>query len=179
MWGVSRNQFRFEPSAELFGGELPRSTRGSKHVVAQQVCPSPEVDLDLGTGDPKGLRHGAAVDIEKIAERLRQFAADRDWEQFHSPKNLAMALAGEAGELIELFQWLTEEESRNVAQHTFEKERVAEELADIQIYLVRIADQLGIDLTRAVDEKIQSNEMKYPITLSKGNAIKYDQRSGR
>lgn len=103
--------------------------------------------------------------------RLRQFAAERDWERFHSPKNLAMALTGEAGELVAEFQWLTEAESRELDPERLA--RVQQEAADVLIYLVRLADQLGLDLVDAANLKIQSNSERYPVDKSRGNARKY------
>lgn len=105
--------------------------------------------------------------------KLRVFARKRDWDQFHSPKNLAMALAGEAGELLEHFQWLTEEQSLSVARDPVKRGKVAEELADIAIYLARISDKLAIDLGQAVNSKIRANAKKYPVALAKGKATKY------
>jgi len=112
--------------------------------------------------------------VPEIQARLRRFAADRDWGRYHSPKNLAMALAGEAGELLEVFQWLTEEESLSLPDEALGA--AAEEIADLQIYLLRLADVLGISLTQSVYDKIASNEEKYPVNLSRGNATKYDRR---
>lgn len=117
---------------------------------------------------------GGTLDVADLQRRLRAFAAARDWEQFHSPKNLAMALAAEAGELLEIFQWLTEQRSGDLSEA--EQARVSAELADLQIYLLRIADILDIDLPRAVDAKIRDNEARYPVELSRGNAVKYSQR---
>ena len=100
-------------------------------------------------------------DLDDLAARLRDFAAARDWEQFHTPKNLAMALAGEAGELLEVFQWLTPEQSAAV----LDGERagdVADELADVLIYLVRLADVLGVDLVAAAAAKVDRNEQRFP-----------------
>jgi NTP pyrophosphatase (non-canonical NTP hydrolase) len=114
------------------------------------------------------------MDIDALQQRLADFAAERDWEQFHSPKNLAMALAAEAGELIEEFQWLTETESANL--DTKQKQAVAHELADVLIYLVRLADRLDIDLDVAVADKIRINAEKYPVALAKGNAVKSNRR---
>ncbi len=111
------------------------------------------------------------ADMEELREKLRVFARTRDWEQFHSPKNLCMALVGEIGELIEHFQWLTEEESRSIS--TSDKEPIADELADVLIYLVRLADQLQIDLMEAATEKIKKNEMKYPADRVRGSSRKY------
>ena len=108
--------------------------------------------------------------------RIRQFVTARDWEQFHSPKNLSMALIAEAAELIEHFQWLTQEESHRLPPETLQE--VAHELADIQIYLVRIADQLGIDLIEAANRKMDLNERKYPAAKVRGSAKKYTEYPG-
>ena len=111
--------------------------------------------------------------LRALQQRLAAFAAARDWEQFHSPKNLAMALSVEAAELVEEFQWLTEEQSRNLG--TDRRERVRLELADVFIYLLRIADTLGVDLLQAADDKIALNEQKYPAARVRGDARKYDE----
>ena len=113
------------------------------------------------------------MDLANLKTRLRAFAADRDWDQFHSPNNLSMALAAEAGELLELFQWLTDEQSRALATSSGELARVREELADILIYLVRFADKLGIDLEAAALDKIRANAEKYPVEKARGRATKY------
>ncbi len=113
------------------------------------------------------------TDIEKLQKRLQAFADARDWNQFHSPKNLSMALVVEAAELAEHFQWLTQEESAQLPAERLEK--VGEELADIFVYLVRLADRLGIDLPAAVDRKIELNEKKYPADRVRGSARKYDE----
>ena len=112
-------------------------------------------------------------DFETIARVLRTFAAERDWDQFHSPKNLAMALNVEAGELLELFQWLTPEQSQNLPAD--KRARVAEEIADIQAYLIRLADKLDLDILDAVEHKIQKNAVKYPADKVRGDARKYDE----
>lgn len=111
------------------------------------------------------------MDIKKLQNKLAEFAEDRDWDQFHSPKNLVMALTSEVGELNELFQWLNEEQSKNV-----DNDELRQEIADIFIYLLRLADKLEIDIEEAVKEKIEINAKKYPIDLAKGNAIKYNRR---
>ncbi len=109
-------------------------------------------------------------DLEQLILRLRAFADARDWEQFHSPKNLSMALIVEAAELVEHFQWLTEDQSRALST---EKQREVElEMADIFIYLVRMADRLGVDLVSAAWRKIEINEGKYPVDKARGNADK-------
>lgn len=110
-------------------------------------------------------------DLEEIKLNARNFAARRDWEQFHSPKNLVMALGVEAAELIEIFQWLTQEESEQVSNET--RERVADEIADVQVYLVRLADRLEIDIAQAVTAKMKKNEEKYPADLVRGSSKKY------
>jgi len=107
----------------------------------------------------------------ELREKLRAFARERDWGRFHSPKNLAMALAAESGELLQHFQWLTEEQSR--ALDNKKRLAVAEEIADVLIYLVRLADELDIDLLEAASEKIVRNGEKYPVALSRGRADKY------
>jgi NTP pyrophosphatase (non-canonical NTP hydrolase) len=107
----------------------------------------------------------------EIREQLRHFAADREWDQFHSPKNLSMALIAEAAELVEHFQWLTEEQSRNLNSRKLEE--VELELADIQIYLIRLADKLQLDLLSAVEKKMALNAQKYPSEKVKGSSKKY------
>jgi len=111
------------------------------------------------------------MNIDDLAARLRAFARERDWEQFHPPKNLAMALAVEAAELMEHFQWLTEQQSEELPPAV--REQVAAELADVFIYTVRLADRLGVDLEPAVEAKILVNAAKYPVAKSRGNAKKY------
>ncbi len=102
---------------------------------------------------------------------LRKFADERDWEQFHSPKNLAMALTVEAAELLEEFQWLTEEHSRQPDQERLK--RIKEEVGDVMIYLVLLSDHLSIDPMMAAFEKIEKNRAKYPVEKAKGSAKKY------
>lgn len=109
--------------------------------------------------------------LEQIKIRLREFASDRDWDQFHSPKNLAMALIVESAELVEHFQWMKEEESASISPDKLAE--VEQELADIQIYLIRLVDKLNIDLLSAVDKKITLNEKKYPVERVQGSSKKY------
>ncbi|HIE55946.1 MAG TPA: nucleotide pyrophosphohydrolase [Chromatiaceae bacterium] len=106
--------------------------------------------------------------IEQLNERLLRFARERDWEQFHSPKNLTMALAGEVGELLEHFQWLTEEQSEQLSDE--KKEAVSLEMADILIYLARLAQRLDVNLMDAAWRKIAINEKRYPVEQVKGDA---------
>lgn len=113
-------------------------------------------------------------EIKTIQQKLREFAAERDWDQYHSPKNLASALSVEAAELLEIFQWLTEAESKNIINNADDKQRVSEEIADIFLYLLRLADKMDIDLIEAANNKISLNAQKYPISKAKGNAKKYN-----
>lgn len=112
--------------------------------------------------------------LEELQTRLREFADARDWGQFHTPKNLTMALAGEAGELLEIFQWLTPEQSTDVMDEPERAEHVRQELADILAYLVRLADVLDVDLLAALSSKISLNETRYPVDRARGTAAKYD-----
>ena len=109
--------------------------------------------------------------LEETKQRLRDFSAARDWDQFHSPKNLAMALSVETAELVEHFQWLTEKQS--AALPAGKLAAVAQEIADVQIFLIRLADKLDIDLDKAVAAKLAVNEQKYPVEKARGNALKY------
>jgi NTP pyrophosphatase (non-canonical NTP hydrolase) len=110
--------------------------------------------------------------LRELRDELRAFAAARDWDQFHSPRNLATALAVEAAELLEPFQWLTDEQSRSLPPETLAA--VEEELADVLLYLVRLADQLNVDLAVAAHAKIVRNGDKYPVDKSRGSSRKYD-----
>jgi NTP pyrophosphatase (non-canonical NTP hydrolase) len=110
--------------------------------------------------------------IETLRLRLRAFIAERDWEQFHSPKNLAMALIVEAGELVEHFQWLTAEQADRLPPETLAE--VEQELADVFIFLVELADRLKIDLLAAAGRKLTLNAQKYPVEKSRGLATKYN-----
>jgi dCTP diphosphatase len=116
------------------------------------------------------------MDITEIQNQLREFAAEREWEQFHTPKNLVMALSGEAGELTDLFQWKTAEESQCSSLSESEIEEVRQEMADIALYLIRLSDKLEIDLEGAIQQKLKVNAEKYPVNVSKGNATKYSRR---
>ena len=118
------------------------------------------------------LNHVMVEDpVNDIKQRLRKFVAERDWQQFNSPKNLSMALIAEAGELVEHFQWLTEAQSKTLDKE--QTKEVSHELADIFIYLLRLADELNIDLLKATNEKMLINNKKYPADKVKGSANKY------
>ena len=111
--------------------------------------------------------------LVELRDALRAFAAERDWDQFHSPRNLAAALAVEAAELLEPFQWLTDEQSRELSIEA--RAAVEHELADVLLYLVRLADKLGVDLEQAARAKIELNAQKYPVETARGSSRKYDE----
>ena len=111
------------------------------------------------------------TDLESLRDQLRTFASDRDWDQFHSPKNLAAALAVEASELLEHFQWLTEAQSQQLPPDALNE--VGNEVADVLLYLIRISDKLGIDLVAAANAKIVLNAEKYPVEKARGSSRKY------
>lgn len=111
-------------------------------------------------------------DIEALKIKLREFAEERDWDQFHSPKNFSMALIVECAELVEHFQWLSDEQSKRLPEDTLDEVRL--EMADIFIYLIRLADKLDIDLLDAAKDKMKLNAEKYPVEKSKGIAVKYN-----
>lgn len=110
--------------------------------------------------------------LDFLNERIKIFVAERDWDKFHSPKNLAMALSGEVGELISHFQWLSEQES--YLKHDEKKfMEVKEEIADVFLYLMMLSNKLGVDIVSIAMDKIDKNEIKYPVSLSRGKATKY------
>jgi dCTP diphosphatase len=109
--------------------------------------------------------------MENLRNVISQFVSERDWEQFHSPKNLAMALCVEVSEIAEHFQWLTQEQSRNLPPEKLKA--VAQEIGDAMIYLVELSDELGVDPIEAATEKVSANSSKYPADLVRGKAAKY------
>jgi NTP pyrophosphatase (non-canonical NTP hydrolase) len=113
------------------------------------------------------------MNLTQLRDALRKFADERDWDQYHSPKNLASALAVEAAELLERFQWLTEDQSRKLPPEELQK--VREEMADVLNYLVRLADKLDVNLLEAAREKIEINAKKYPVEKARGSARKYSE----
>lgn len=138
--------------------------------AGEAACPKTAGDV------PRAFRRSKVwivenKDLIELRDKLRDFAADRDWDQFHSPKNLAAALSVEAAELLEHFQWLTDDKSRALADAT--KHAVAEEMADVLLYLIRLADKLDVDLVAAAQRKIVVNADKYPVELARGNATKH------
>jgi NTP pyrophosphatase (non-canonical NTP hydrolase) len=112
-----------------------------------------------------------SASLSEIKAQLRTFADERDWNQFHSPKNLVMALSGEVGELAEKFQWLSEDESQALSESQLSE--VSDEIADVQIYLLMLSDKLGVDVLDAVEKKIRDNARKYPVDKAQGKSNKY------
>ena len=112
-------------------------------------------------------------EIQQLTLSIREFVDERDWEQFHSPKNLAMAISVEVAELVEIFQWMTELQSQNLNQK--QKQAVEEEVADVMTYLIRLSDRLDIDLVRAVERKLIISRKKYPAELVRGRSQKYSE----
>ena len=126
------------------------------------------MSVDPHAGPLRGEREN---DLEDLRDRLREFTAARDWQQFHSPKNLAMALSAEAGELLEVFQWLTEAQSRALSPEA--KAAASDEIADVLLYLVRLADTLGLDPLVEARRKLADNERRDPADKARGSATKY------
>jgi dCTP diphosphatase len=117
----------------------------------------------------------ATTTTGELKERVLAFARERDWEQFHSPKNLSMALAAEAAELMEHFLWVSPEASRAVADDSVKRGQIAEELADIVIYALEFANITGLDLAAAIEAKMAANARKYPVEKARGRADKYNE----
>ena len=111
--------------------------------------------------------------MDDLIQKLRDFVRERDWEQFHSPKNLAMALSVEVAEIVEMFQWMTEEQSRNLNPEKLSE--LKEEIGDVMIYLTNLADKFGINPVEAAKEKIEINNRKYPADKVKGKSQKYNE----
>ncbi len=114
------------------------------------------------------------MDIGKFQEKIRHFAKERDWEQFHSPKNIVMALNVEASELMEIFQWMSEKDSWNIREAKT-REKISEEIADVTIYLLRLCDLLDVNLPFEIEKKMKKNAEKYPAEKVRGSSKKYDE----
>jgi len=113
------------------------------------------------------------VNLGELKGRVLAFARERDWEQFHSPKNLSMALAAEAAELMEHFLWTDSEASRDNAMEERLRPAIEEELADVVIYALEFANQAGVDLAAAIESKLEQNAIKYPVEKARGRSVKY------
>jgi dCTP diphosphatase len=115
----------------------------------------------------------SATTVSELKERVLAFVRERDWEQFHTPKNLSMALAAETAELMEHFLWATPEESRAVAADPAKRAKIAEELADVVIYALEFANATGLDIAASIEAKVAANARKYPVEKSRGRSAKY------
>ncbi|MBN1404278.1 MAG: nucleotide pyrophosphohydrolase [Opitutales bacterium] len=122
-----------------------------------------------------GMTSDAITTFEEFKTRIRLFAEEREWPQFHTPKNLSMALAAEAAELMEHFLWLDSSQSRNLVDDPVKGPKVREEIADILIYALEFANVTGIDLAKAIEDKIRINGIKYPVEKCKGSSKKYNE----
>ncbi len=116
------------------------------------------------------------MDIPQIQKQFRSFVSERDWDRYHTPKNVAIALSVEVSELLEIFQWMTDKETIALDRDSSRFSRIREEFADSMLYLLRFADLLDIDIEQAVLDKLAKNEEKYPVELSKGDFVKYSER---
>jgi dCTP diphosphatase len=114
-----------------------------------------------------------------LKELVRKFAHEREWEKYHNPRNLILALMGELGELAEIFQWRADAEASDLMQDPEQAERVTDELADVFVYLLQLADVTGVNLGEALEAKIRLNEERYPTHLARGNARKYTELGGK
>ncbi len=126
---------------------------------------------------PRSVRAMALTDstatVAELKDRVLAFVRERDWEQFHAPKNLSMALAAEAGELMEHFLWATPEQSREIAQSAAKRTKIAEELADVVIYALEFANATQLDVAAIIEAKMAANAKKYPVEKAKGRSDKY------
>jgi len=137
-------------------------------------------EISAATVTPETLGSPAAaeakeVTLKELARRMASFAAAREWDQFHSPRNLLLALVGEVGELSEIFQWKGEVPTGLADWNDADKEHLGEELADVLLYLVRLADVCNVNLDESALRKLQKNATKYPVELCKGNSTKYSE----
>jgi len=126
-----------------------------------------------GQAHPMASLSDSTTTVSALRERILAFVRERDWEQFHAPKNLSMALAAEAAELMEHFLWASPEESRSVASDPSKRAKIAEELADVVIYALEFANATGLDVAASIEAKIEANGRKYPVEKSKGRSAKY------
>ena len=157
---------------------------GSTYSIMQAPC---QVVFKIMTRGPRAIAPGrpisksprmpaltdSATTLAELKRRVLAFARERDWEQFHAPKNLSMALAAEAAELMEHFLWASPEESREVALDPVKRARIAEELADVVIYALEFANATGLDVAANIEAKMAANALKYPIQKARGSSAKY------
>ncbi len=129
--------------------------------------------FQLHVGGMKTGLSDSVTTVGDLKERVLAFTRERDWEQFHAPKNLSMALAAEAGELMEHFLWATSEESKTLAHNVKKRAEIEDELADVIIYGLEFANMTGIDVAAAIERKMAANAAKYPVEKSRGNSAKY------
>jgi dCTP diphosphatase len=160
----------------------PRSTRifraGTVPIVSSRLMPTVlELARFSGRRHDAAMKpmHDGATTVAEIRERVMNFARERDWEQFHSPKNLSMALAAESGELMEHFLWTESGASADVLRDPKKSEAIADELADVAIYALEFANIAKIDLAAAIERKLAKNAVKYPVEKAKGRAAKYNE----
>ncbi|MCF7953318.1 MAG: nucleotide pyrophosphohydrolase [Spirochaetales bacterium] len=116
------------------------------------------------------------MDIDAVQQKIRTFVAERDWEKYHTPKNVAIALSVEVSELLEIFQWMTDEQAASIQDGSITLKKINEEFADSMIYLLRFADLLNIDIDSAIRDKLKKNEEKYPAESARGEFVKYTDR---
>jgi len=141
-------------------------------VACAQVPNPGQASIDR-SGDPQSAQ--PLLNVAGLAAVLDAFATERDWAQFHSPKNLVMALTGEVGELTEIFQWMSEDASKGAAADPRTAQGVRDELADVMLYLVRLSSVLDVDLDAAVRDKLAANRLKYPVDKARGSSKKYNE----
>ncbi|MFM8727647.1 MAG: nucleotide pyrophosphohydrolase, partial [Planctomycetaceae bacterium] len=134
------------------------------------VLPALQRDVSQHFGFEAGGRNGMS-DLQQITEEIRRFRDERDWMQFHNPKNLAVSICLESAELLEHFQWATPEQSEAAGRNR--RDQISAEIADVAIYLIELSDNLGIDLWQAIRAKLQHNAAKYPVEKARGNSLKY------
>ncbi|OAE20087.1 hypothetical protein AXG93_544s1000 [Marchantia polymorpha subsp. ruderalis] len=168
----------FECSIELSASEafLPEASQVRTFVAVKVEDNESHNEAEVGfkkESDVYGSCAVGSVTIKELQKRMADFARERDWDQFHSPRNLLLALVGEVGELSEIFQWKGEVPRGLPGWNVSEKEHLGEELSDVLLYLVRLADICEVDLGQAALRKIKKNAKKYPVELCKGTARKY------
>jgi dCTP diphosphatase len=145
------------------------SENRANRVISGNLAPT---QFRPQSGDMKPL-HDKSATVAELRERVMAFARERDWEQFHSPKNLSMALAAEAGELMEHFLWTDSRESTETVRSEKKRHLIEDEIADVVIYALEFANVCGIDLAAAIEAKLGKNAAKYPVEKARGRAVKY------